>query len=466
DPIITSNASIKELLIKSGGNLTINGATLTVSKNAIVKGASGSSGIICNTTGNISVTGTSTYERYIPADTWHLLSIPNSNSDITQLTGLYVQSFDEATPAWVNLTSSSSLNAMQGYGVRYNTSAQTISFTGSFNNGSESISVTNADTGDDTETYGWNLVGNPYPSPIDWGASLGWDKSDITGTAYIWDGSTYRPLPYLSSNLIPPTQGFFVYSTVSSGTLGMDNQVRVKGDGSFYKGSLYSNLKIDISQEEKKDNLQIFFHPEGTDEFDKQYDGYKLFSWVEEVPQIYTITNSENKLLAINTLNSELLSDIQNPITLKIGYRTNIEGPISIGVTHIEAFNEDIAIGIYDNVLNIFQDITNFPYEFTSEIGEFNDRFVIYITKAPNTISELSNNLINCYTYNNTLVIKSKEPINNGKILVYDVLGRPIINKSLTTKTHHVFTIPEKTDIFVVNIIQDETFLYRKTLVK
>ncbi len=32
---------------------------------------------------------------------------------------------------------------------------------------------------------GWNLVGNPYPSPIDWDAASGWTKTNV-------DNATYR----------------------------------------------------------------------------------------------------------------------------------------------------------------------------------------------------------------------------------------------------------------------------------
>ena len=32
---------------------------------------------------------------------------------------------------------------------------------------------------------GWNLVGNPYPSAIQWGPS-GWDRTNVDATVHVW----------------------------------------------------------------------------------------------------------------------------------------------------------------------------------------------------------------------------------------------------------------------------------------
>jgi hypothetical protein len=473
DPVVAANSSVNKIIMNDGGSLTINnGVTLTVSDDLTIKGASGSSGIICNGTGTVSVSGTSNYERYIAADDWHLLSSPNNNSDITQLAGIYVNSWDEASASWSNLNSNSTLGVMKGYSVRYGSSAQTVTFKGSFNNGNQSINVTNFDTGDGTETYGWNLIGNPYPSPIDWDASSGWTRTGINGTVYVYDASASN---YVTFNhgietgpfWIPPTQGFYVYATSTSSTLQMTNDVRGVSSAAFYKKkNEFPNLQIAIHNNLKEDISKIYFHPEASFEFDNDYDGYKLFSWVEDIPQIYTISGSDSKQLAINTINSELLENLKESIVIKLGYKTNLEKLLSIRISHKELINEGFQYIINDKLLDIQYDITTNAYQFFSDAGEFNDRFELIINKSPNSVLELSKNQISCHTINNTLIINSKDPIRNGKILVYDMLGRPIINKSLTTKTSHVFSIPEKTNIFVVTILGNETFLFRKTLVK
>ncbi len=49
------------------------------------------------------------------------------------------------------------------------------------------VSFTSSGT---TADDGWNLVGNPYPSTIDWNAASGWGKNNINATIYIRDNGT------------------------------------------------------------------------------------------------------------------------------------------------------------------------------------------------------------------------------------------------------------------------------------
>lgn len=88
--------------------------------------------------------------------------------------------------------------------------------------------------------YGWNLVGNPTPSTIDWDASPGWTKTNMDGTIYIWDpadtsggyktwnGTTGN----LGSGLVAPFQAFWVKANGAGPSLKCDNGVKSTG-GSF-----------------------------------------------------------------------------------------------------------------------------------------------------------------------------------------------------------------------------------------
>ena len=356
DPVISSSTSVGSVAIQDGGNITVNtGVTLSLSGDLTIKGASGSSGIVCNGTGSVSVSGTSSYERFIDTDGWHLLSTPNSNSSISQLAGIYVNSYNEATADWNNLTGSSSLSVMEGYSVRYGSAGQTVTFTGAFNNETQSTTVTNADPADGTETYGWNLVGNPYPSSIDWDASSGWTRSGINGTVYVYDASASNYVTFNHSTetgpfWIPPTQGFYVYSTVSSTSLQMTNAVRGISSTAYYKKDAeFPIIKLRVDNSIKEDISKIIFHPEATESFDSYFDGYKLFGWSEDLPQVYTISEDE-KSLSINTINSQLLS-FDDAIVLKLGYTSQIETTLLLTIDEIEGLDDDIQIGLYDKDL-------------------------------------------------------------------------------------------------------------------
>jgi hypothetical protein len=86
--------------------------------------------------------------------------------------------------------------------------------------------------------YGWNLVGNPTPSTIDWNASSGWTKTNMDASIYIWDSddSTYETwngtTGNLGSGLIAPFQAFWVKANANSPSLQCTNGVKTTG-GSF-----------------------------------------------------------------------------------------------------------------------------------------------------------------------------------------------------------------------------------------
>src|SRR5690606_10299861 len=96
-------------------------------------------------------------------------------------------------------------------------------------------------------TRGFHLIGNPYPSPIDWNASEGWTKLNVENGIYFFTaGTTQYTGTYTSyvngisstdgksSNIIPSMQGFFVKVTNPAagaskvtGSLSINNKARV-----------------------------------------------------------------------------------------------------------------------------------------------------------------------------------------------------------------------------------------------
>ena len=97
--------------------------------------------------------------------------------------------------------------------------------------------------------YGWNLVGNPTPSTIDWNSSSGWTKTNMDGTIYIWDPATssYKTWNGTTGNLgsgkIAPFQAFWVKANASSPSLKGDNGVKTSG-GSFLGKIAARNSKL------------------------------------------------------------------------------------------------------------------------------------------------------------------------------------------------------------------------------
>lgn len=476
-PTISSTESVTSVIIEQGGELTIDtDGSLSVSGDFIIEGdANGSGSLLVEGSGSLSVTGSSIFNRYIPGGgAYHYVSNPTSGTDIMQFYGFYADDWDESTPEWVALDGLSSISVMNGYSIKYNSQSQTIDFTGTFNNGSQSTTVTNSNTSDNA--WGWNLVGNPYPSAIDWDAASGWTRSDINATAYFWNGSGYDDYNYTSnsgsatSSIIPAGQGFFIFveNTTSSTTLGVNNNVRVNSASTdFYKNkSQTPQIAIKLENEFLSDQTHIAFYPGATDAYDHIIDGYKLFGSKTNFPQIYTITPDNNKL-SINTITDELLKEKEVLHETNVGYISKINTTLTLSLSKIIDIPDSLNVFLIDKYLNDTIDIEVTSYSFETQIGEFEDRFSIIFKKTTSNETGIASNATNVYAYvkNSELHVILNEPLNSGEIVVYDILGAPIINKSLTTKTHYILPISQKTNTFVVNVLTDKSILLRKTLI-
>ena len=86
----------------------------------------------------------------------------------------------------------------------------------------------------------FNLVPNPYPSAIDWGAASGWIKTNVGGVCYIWSaGGNYISLS--GTSYIPVGQAFIVMTSAAAPALSMNNNVCVHNAQAFYKSAETTN---------------------------------------------------------------------------------------------------------------------------------------------------------------------------------------------------------------------------------
>ena len=142
------------------------------------------------------------------------------------------------------MTTTDPLNPLEGYAANFGSSAVpiTANVTGAVNSGALSVTLYNHNN---TYTKGFNLIGNPYPSPINWDAAAGWTKTNIDNALYYFKASATdeyggKYSTYINgvssddtvSNIIPSMQGFFVHVTNGppwpvTGTLSLNNNVRV-----------------------------------------------------------------------------------------------------------------------------------------------------------------------------------------------------------------------------------------------
>jgi hypothetical protein len=326
-------------------------------------------------------------------------------------TGRYLQAHNENTNAYTDITlTNNALTPMKGYAL-FGDAGFTASYTGSMNTGNQTYS-----TAYSGGSNGWNLVGNPYPSSIDWSASSGWTKTNINDATYIHTDASHWAT-FISgvgansgTRYIAPGQGFFVQSNAAGGTLAMTNSVRVHNATTFFKNSdevVPNLLRIEVSGNGYKDEAVVRFAAEATAEFDGNYDAHKLYGDVAEAAQVYTLGSIP---LAINSLPATG--------TVPLGIYSGAAGTYTLAATEI---NDLTGVTLEDTHTGIFTDLTKSPCSVELTAGESGQRFMLHF--GPLSIEDKESTPASIYSYRHTAYI-SMNGNTTGDIFIYTISGQ------------------------------------------
>ncbi|OEY71216.1 hypothetical protein SAMN05660445_01377 [Salegentibacter salarius] len=421
---VTSEAIIEvtgTLKVENGNFDTGNELTLISDENqtALIDG-----------TGNGEVIGLVSMQRYLDkAFGYKYFSAPFQNSivydfapymdfedPVTGFTHFYryeenrrIDSLDLDATGWeAYITPGNSLNVTEGYALNFGTStaSQTIELSGEVNHGT--IPARQLENNHREHTKGFHLVGNPYPSPIDWNASQGWTRDNIddgiyfftasddnqytgTYTAYVNDVSTGEPISDGSSpSIIPSMQGFFIKVSDSdtqdlvTGSFGMNNNVRVTNfEQEFYRSQITEQkslvrLESGFKGANRKDPMVIYFSSYATPNFEKEMDAHKLMNTDPAVPSFYNITEDQ-KELAINAIP---FPESRSYKKIPLGIKADQNGQMHINLSAIENLSPNFNIYLIDHVKSIGQNLSKNPeYTFNIKAGTHNSRFELMFSE-------------------------------------------------------------------------------------
>jgi hypothetical protein len=452
DVNLSTDETALEVTVNYTGKFRVNNShSLNVTGDIRVKSsASGDGSFINNGT---FTCGNATIERYYPGNEWHLISSPISNAVSGLFLGLYLQEHSEAVNSFSDIIPIDiPMNPGEGYAI-WNYNEATAEFSGIPNDGIVSRSLTRSGAGNN---YGWNLMGNPYCSSIDWDAATGWTKTNVDNAIYIHiNSATWAS--YVAgvginggSRYIASGQGYFVMVSdngSTSGTLASNNDVRVHHNTVFFKSDVSDLVRLEISGNGYDDEAVIRFVPEANTGFDGQYDAVKLFGNVAGAAQIYMPAAVP---FSINAL----------PETDKvsIGYKAGAYGAYTISATEI---NDLPVIILEDVVKNIFTDLKSEGYTFTSDSGTFNDRFIVHF--QPLAVSEHSFDLDQIFAFNGKVYVKNNNKT-DGEIHIYNMMGQLI--KSEPLKNGDFVIEIAKAGNYIVSVVSDTEVSTKKVFIR
>lgn len=387
------------------------------------------------------------------------------------------------------------LNIAEGYALNFGTStaAQTIELIGEVNNGV--IPIRSLENNHREYTRGFHLVGNPYPSPIDWNASQGWSRTKIdagiyfftasdnnqytgTYTAFVNDISTEDPLvDGRSSNIIPSMQGFFIKVSDSdsedlvTGTFGMDNSVRINDfNQEFFRaseGALKPLIRLNagFTAETKTDALVIYFSPYATPNFEKEMDAHKLMNTDPAVPSFYNITENK-KILAINAIP---YPESRSYKKIPLGIKTNKTGEMKIDLASVENLNSNFNIYLIDHEKSIGQNLRNNPeYTFSIKKGTHNSRFELMFSEEEVTSPAIAfNEPFDVVVEDESVVVSlNLEEKETGILRASTVTGQIIQTKEAGGKDRVIFDGITSNGVYIINLQVGEAQYAKKVLIK
>jgi hypothetical protein len=304
-----------------------------------------------------------------------------------------------------------------------------------------------------------NLIANPYPSAIDIIAfqnDLG-NNNRTTKNYYFWShftpytGTVYQTDDYSVFNgtvgagvgtapinnptgqapdrYVPAGQAFFVEATGNL-NVSFKNAHRVSSNNTdFYRTAQKTTastsdfvrsdkLWLNLSNQQGIFKQFLIAYADGaTNEYDlfyeaKSQDGNSFADFYTTIPNNKFVIQSRAPFVA-----NDLVA---------IGYKTMVAGNYWINIDHADAlFANNQKVYLQDNLLQIDHDLSASPYKFSTETGEFNERFVL---KYKSYLPTLPANGVIVANTKQSLNIRSLLQ-NIEKITVYDLLGRMVYEK-------------------------------------
>jgi len=464
---VNSNAVASALSINAGGAVTVNnGSALSLScLNLLSNGSNGTATLAdYNANGNLVIREKSTIQQYLgSARNWYVSSpVSNATSPATNITRYYeyVEAGNNAdfsvtgsTAYWKGLNTGNTMEIGKGY-IAQASAGTTVSFSGTPNNGN--ITTTFDLTRDDAKGKGFNLVGNPYPSYIDW-SLVTTANPNLSKTFYFRSKntnvtSTYTFVSYngllntsVSSNgtanttitrFIPPTQAFWV--RVNSGTTAtkmyFNNDMRAHRDdnGNLLKAPKLDNrtcLRLQLMNGSESDETLICTESNADNGFD-MYDSPKMMNNSTVIPDLYTKADAER--LVINGLN-----EISDNMELPLGFSLNATATLKLKATEMSNFPDGTRIYLLDKHENTQTELTpETEYSFSTTTATTNNesRFSLLFRVPGNTtgISNTETGITKVFVNTQNQITIIARPGSNYTI--YNAVGQLIENGILNSK--------------------------------
>nr|WP_068888042.1 DUF2341 domain-containing protein [Pedobacter panaciterrae] len=373
-------------------------------------------------------------------------AIPNISTSIPFGTGVYVFSRGnrDAANAYVNQIQTAPFSNPSGY---------VITHTGLIYTGDLTIGLSNKNANDIGE--GFNLLGNPYPAPLQWGSLL---KTNLSPFVWLFDPlNNAYVVSNSSSAIIPSGSGFFVkvLDGYTAGSLKFEEASKYTGnnisspkllatkENSAPLKMLGSTLPHNVETSVKGAQLIIQLK---RDAFEQQYMVSFVADGLDTVNDRDAVKIGEGYVSIAGLINGTKLSyDERTSLTEKKKIQLFTKGWDSgsycLNLQGLESFAPTTSITLTDKYLNLSREISasknSYCFSMDEKVTEsWGNRFVVTLEPAlikDPAVSEVKGLTLYPNPISNKFYLKnSSDKVFNAKLTIGDLYGQSLLTKHLT----------------------------------
>jgi len=360
-------------------------------------------------------------------------------SDDKAFNQLSIRSFDETEVGnrfdngWVVHSSSDTpLRSGMGYAADFPGGA-TLSFDGEVSSKTHTInaSYTSSTT---LMNNGWHLLGNPYPSILDWESIEGGNNLDKA--IYFWNNSIQQFEIYLNDvntffadRYIQPMEGFFVHTGTQTSVDVEYDEAAISPEQVFQDAlqevwtmPLY---RLGVQNESYADETLLLFSVFGKDDYQGDLDAYKMMTLNDEAPSMATV-NPEGDFFAINTI-----PELHGQKSIPLYTDFPVTGEYTFGTKEMINFPTGDEVYLEDKFTGKFHNLTNGQVTIDIGANSKGKRFVLHF--GLKSSEEIGTNLAEVFTDENDIVINVTHE-GNYHVEVYSAIGQKVYNNPFSNK--------------------------------
>ncbi|WP_413999875.1 T9SS sorting signal type C domain-containing protein [Flavobacterium sp. W1B] len=428
-------------------------------------------------------------------------------------------SFDPDKGWVIHYNGNVTMNPGQGYIIRapqyFSITVASVDanpkFIGVPNNGIKAVSVS-AD-----KSY---LIGNPYPSAVDADQFLIYNSAALEGTLYFWTHNSppsnavvgnaiynYTDNDYASYNLTGGTrtsisatkdsdpndpndnnnlnlptgkiaagQSFFATSSASGGMVTFNNSMRISGGSSginnaqFFRFNTTSKsndtnaieknrIWLNLSNQQGVFKQTLIGYVTGaTNGYEGFFDGISYDG--NQFVDFYSI--NENVNLAIQ---GRALPFREND-TISLGYKTVLNGNFQISIDQTDGKLVSQNVFLEDKLMHVVHDLKKSSYDFVSEKGTFNNRFVLRYSDKPSLILDPGiDEKVFVSVVNKELKISSFDGLIK-EVAIYDIAGSRVFYKvDVNSENLVASNLVSGLQVLIVNVVLQNGLAFSKKII-